>query len=95
MPLIVFTLASQIRALITIRKGLDAGRPVMQLMNQIRAGSISTNFCKVRPDVSELEQLMQALVHVSKIDRISKGVAKGDAWDELLQLGLRFAVTAR
>ena len=38
---------------------------------------------------------MRALVHVSKIDRISKGAAKGDAWDELLQLGLRFAVTAR
>jgi len=25
------------------------------------------------------------------VDRVIKGIAKGDAWDELLQLGLRFA----
>ena len=26
-----------------------------------------------------------------RVDRVVKGIAKGDAWDELLQLGLRFA----
>jgi DNA polymerase-3 subunit delta len=93
--LIVFTLASQIRALITIRNGLDAGRPVMQLMNQIRARIDQHEFLQNAARRLRVEQLMQALVHVSKIDRISKGAAKGDAWDELLQLGLRFAVTAR
>jgi len=25
------------------------------------------------------------------VDRVIKGITKGDAWDELLQLGLRFA----
>jgi DNA polymerase-3 subunit delta len=33
----------------------------------------------------------EALGHAARIDRIAKGVADGDAWDELLQLGLRFA----
>ena len=67
----------------------------MQLMNQIRARVDQHEFLQSAARRLRLEQLMQALVHVSKIDRISKGVAKGDAWDDLLQLGLRFAVTAR
>ena len=37
------------------------------------------------------KQVEAALLHAARIDRISKGLAKGDVWDELLQLGLRFA----
>jgi DNA polymerase-3 subunit delta len=40
-------------------------------------------------------QLMEALLHMAKIDRISKGAAKGDAWDELLQLGLCLSAARR
>jgi DNA polymerase-3 subunit delta len=36
--------------------------------------------------------LLAALEHAAQVDRVVKGVVKGDAWDELLQLGLRFAV---
>ena len=67
----------------------------MELMNQIRARVEQHEFLQSAARRLRLEQLMRALVHVSKIDRISKGAAKGDAWDELLQLGLRFAVTTR
>ena len=95
LPLIVFTLAAQIRALVTIRKGLDAGRPATQLMNQVRARGDQHESLESAARRLPLEQLMQALIDMSKIDRISKGAAKGDAWDELLQLGLRFAVPAR
>jgi DNA polymerase-3 subunit delta len=35
--------------------------------------------------------LADALAHAAHIDRVAKGVADSDAWDELLQLGLRFA----
>ncbi len=30
-----------------------------------------------------------ALLHAAKIDRMVKGIAKGDVWDEFLQLALR------
>jgi DNA polymerase-3 subunit delta len=30
-----------------------------------------------------------ALLHAAKIDRIIKGLARGDIWDEFLQLALR------
>lgn len=32
-----------------------------------------------------------ALLHAAKIDRMVKGIAKGDVWDEFLQLALRLA----
>ncbi len=37
-----------------------------------------------------LKLLVKALLHAAKIDKISKGVTKGDAWDEIEQLGLHF-----
>ena len=35
--------------------------------------------------------LGEALRHAARIDRTIKGLARGDVWDELLQLCLRFA----
>lgn len=35
-----------------------------------------------------------ALLHAARIDRMIKGVAKGDIWDEFLQLALRLTRTA-
>jgi len=42
-----------------------------------------------------LKLLVHALLHTAKIDKICKGVATGDTWDEFLQLGLRFAFNKR
>ncbi|SEL19239.1 DNA polymerase III subunit delta [Nitrosovibrio tenuis] len=95
LPFIVFTLAGFIRSLITIRKGLDSGRPLAQLMNQIRARIDQQKAMESAARRLDLKQLVAALLHAAKIDRISKGAAQGDAWDELLQLGLRFAAVAR
>ncbi|MEJ5211339.1 MAG: DNA polymerase III subunit delta, partial [Burkholderiales bacterium] len=36
-------------------------------------------------------QLAAALGHAAEVDRMSKGLAPGDVWDELLQLALRIA----
>ncbi|SEP03128.1 DNA polymerase III subunit delta [Nitrosovibrio sp. Nv6] len=92
LPLIVNTLAGQIRSLATIRRGLDSGRPVAQLMSQVRAWGDQQKAMESAARRLSLEQLVSALSRAAKIDRISKGIGKGDAWDELLQLGLRFAI---
>jgi DNA polymerase-3 subunit delta len=34
-------------------------------------------------------ELQDALVHAARVDRMIKGLSRGDVWDELLQLGLR------
>ena len=79
------------RSLIIIRKGLDSGRPLTQLMNEARVWGERQKIMESAARHLGLKPLVLALLHAAKIDRISKGVAKGDAWDELLQLGLRFA----
>jgi DNA polymerase-3 subunit delta len=92
LPFIIVTLGGHIRALITIRKGLDSGKPLMQLFKQSRVWSDQQKAMEGAARRLGPQQLIRALLHVAKIDRISKGVAEGDAWDELLQLGLRFAM---
>jgi DNA polymerase-3 subunit delta len=91
LPLVVGTLSTSIRSLLTIRKGVEAGRPLMQVMKQIGAWGNQQKAMEKAATRLSFEQLMEALLHIAKIDRISKGVAKGEAWDELLQLGLRFS----
>jgi DNA polymerase-3 subunit delta len=38
-----------------------------------------------------LSGIEAALVHAARIDRMIKGLARGDVWDELMQLGARFS----
>lgn len=95
LPFIVSTLAGQIRSLIIILKGRDSGKPLMQLMNQARVWGDQQKIVESAVSRLRAKQLVQALLHTAKIDRISKGVAQGDAWDELMQLGLRFAAGKR
>ena len=95
LPFIVATLAGQIRSLIVILKGRDSGRPLMQLMNQARVWGDQQRIVESAVSRLSTKQLVQALLHTAKIDRISKGVAQGDAWDELLQLGLHLAAGKR
>ncbi|MEP6605390.1 MAG: DNA polymerase III subunit delta [Nitrosospira sp.] len=94
-PFILSTLSGNIRSLIIIRKGLNSGRPLAQLMNQAKAWGAPQKVFESAASRLSVKQLVLALLHSAKIDRVSKGVAMGDAWDELLQLALRFAVGKR
>lgn len=89
-PLILAVLAEQIRLLIRIHHGLDAGKPIAQLMKEARVWGNRQHTIMTAVRSTHLKSLKLALLHAAKIDRISKGVAKGDIWDEMLQLGLRF-----
>lgn len=91
LPLIVGVLAGQIRALLAVRRGRDAGRPLAQLMNQARIWGSQQKLAEEAVGRLGTKQLIRALRQAARIDRIGKGVAAGDAWDELLQLGVRLA----
>ncbi len=95
LPLIVNTLAGQIRLLTMIRKGLDHGKSAVQAMKQVRIWRDQQSLMESVARRLNQKQLAAALAHAARIDRIGKGVGKGDAWDELLQLGLRFLPPGR
>lgn len=91
-PLVLWTVANEIRTLASLRAGLDAGE---SLTNLFRTERIFDDQRK-----RKLQQLLPrlgrnalgaALLHAARVDRIVKGIAGGDVWDELLRLGLRLA----
>ena len=90
-PFILTVLVSQIRTLIILRKGLDLDKPLTQLMREAKVWGIRQKIMENAARRIGLKPLVHALLHAAKIDKVSKGITKGDIWDEFLQLGLRFA----
>jgi DNA polymerase III subunit delta len=91
-PLVLWALAEEIRAIGTVLSGIAAGKPMLVVMREARirgAAHQSLMQANVRHYTAALVE--DALRHAGCIDRMVKGLAKGDVWDELLQLGLRFA----
>ncbi|MBS0485326.1 MAG: DNA polymerase III subunit delta [Proteobacteria bacterium] len=90
--LILATLAEQIRQLIIIRKGLDNGQPPAQLLQTARIWGERQKTVIAAARRIDPHALMQGITDAAEIDRMIKGVAQGDVWEALLQLGLRLAV---
>lgn len=90
--LILATLTEQIRQLIAIRKGLDNGQPPAQLLQTARIWGDRQKPVMAAAKRINTQSLTTGLTCAAEIDRIIKGVARGDAWEELLQLGLYFAI---
>jgi DNA polymerase-3 subunit delta len=72
--------------------GVAQGKPASAVVRDARIfgaahqSLMQANFARFTPD-----QVTDALRHAAAVDRMIKGLTKGDVWDELLQLGLRFA----
>jgi len=90
--LILATLAEQIRQLIAIRTGLDHGQPPAQLLQAARIWGERQKSALAAARKIGIPALTQGLAQAAVIDRMIKGVAQGDVWDALLQLGLRFTL---
>lgn len=91
-PKILWVLAEEIRAVARVQAGLAQGEDLQRLYsnNRIwgdgRQRAVAEAARRLKP-----AELAQALRHAARIDRTIKGLVRGDAWDELLQLCLRFA----
>ena len=91
-PRILWILAEEIRSVSRVQRGLAAGRPLAELCreNRVWGEPRQTLVGRAARKVNGAF-IADALSHAAAIDRIIKGVARGDVWDEMLQLGLRFA----
>src|SRR5712691_6369364 len=92
LPRVLWILAEEIRAICRVQDGIAAGRPIAEVLREARVWgdarqSLVGRAAKKLPRAT----LLAALERAAKVDRVVKGIVKGDAWDELLQLGLRFA----
>jgi DNA polymerase III subunit delta len=94
-PLVLWALAEEIRAVGTVVSGIAAGKPMPVVMREARIrGASHQSLIQANVRHYTAAQVEDALRHAARIDCMVKGLAKGDVWDELLQLGLRFAKSA-
>jgi len=90
-PLVLWAVAEEARALLHIKNGLTAGRQLQQLMREARVWGARAELVPKAVRRFTSSQLEDGLVHAASIDRMIKGLARGDVWDELLRLGLSLA----
>ncbi len=91
-PLVLWAMCEEIRAIGKIIAGMASGKPLSMLWREAKIwGSAHQNLIQQNVQRFSLSQATEALRHAAAIDRVIKGLARGDVWDELLQLGLRFA----
>jgi len=93
-PRVLWLLAEEIRAICRVQDGIAAGRPLAEVLREVRVwGDARQALVGKAARKFPRAALLSALEHAAAVDRVVKGIVKGDAWDELLQLGLRFAMT--
>jgi DNA polymerase III subunit delta len=91
-PRVLWILAEDIRAVARVQAGLAGGRPLAEVCREARVWGDAKQALVARAAKNfPRAALLGALGQAAKADRVIKGLVKGDGWDELLQLGLRFA----
>lgn len=85
---IVWALSEELRAIVRIQQGAEAGRTIDQLLRENRVWGERQAPMKAALRRHSRTALERALVHAARIDRASKGVGPGEPWDEFIRLGL-------
>jgi len=85
---VLWALAEELRALLRIQEGLDAGRALEPLLRENRVWGARQPLVKAAARRLSRALLERSLAHAARIDRVIKGVARGEPWDEFIRLGL-------
>lgn len=94
-PLVLWAVSEEIRAIGRVLDGMQTGRTPPQLWRDAKVwGNNHQQLMQRHCRRFTREQVEAALRHAARVDRVAKGLIRGDVWDEMLQLALRFAVGA-
>ena len=95
LPLVLWAMAEEIRTLLRLKAGVAQGKALGMLMKEYRIWGPRERLMEPALRRLKLPVLEAALQEAAQIDKMVKGLrAKafaGDAWDALLQLGLKVA----
>ncbi len=90
-PLVLWAMSEEIRALCLVKSGQERGQPVDALLKEAKVWGLRQGLIKRALQRLPAAALEAALRHAARIDRLAKGIGKGDVWEEFLRLGLRLA----
>lgn len=95
LPLVLWAVAEEVRTLLKLKTALAQGRPLGLLLKELRIWGAREKLMEPALRRVSLSNLRKALQEAAQIDKMVKGLRApafaGDAWDALLQLGLRVA----
>ena len=95
LPLVLWAVAEEIRTLLKLKSGMAQGRPLGVLLKEHRIWGPKERMMEPALRRISLATLEKALQDAAQVDKMIKGLrAKafaGDAWDAMLQLGLKVA----
>jgi len=89
---VLWVMSEDVRAVLKLQSGRAEGRRDPEIFRGERIwGEARQRLVSQAAARVQGRDLSAALEHAAHIDRVAKGVADGDPWDELARLGLRFA----
>lgn len=95
LPLILWAVSEEIRTLLKLKSGMAQGRPIGALLKEYRIWGPRERLMEPALRRLKLSSLEAALQDAAQIDKMVKGLRArqfaGDAWDALLQLGIKVA----
>jgi len=94
-PLVLWAIAEEARAMAKVRAALDAGQPLAQAMRDARVWGPRQDLMPAALRRLTSAQLIGVLGRAAAVDRMIKGLATGDVWDALMQLGLELTAPSR
>lgn len=89
--LVLWAMTEEVRALAQIQVGLAGHQPLDRLLKETRVWGARQPLVRRALQRIDGARALAALTHAARIDRMIKGLAAGDVWDEFRQLGLRLA----
>ena len=87
-PLVLWAITEEIHALWRVAALLESGRPLQAALREARVWGARAQLLPQALRRTRLAALERALLQAARADRTIKGIGPGDAWDELLRLGL-------
>ena len=89
--LILWAISEEVRTLGKLLQATLSGASLLDAMRNIRVRKERQGLIESTARRLKFPHIERAIGHAARLDKMIKGLRKGDVWDEFLQLGLRFA----
>ncbi len=89
--LVLWALSEDIRTLCKVTQAVQRGANIGNAMRDLRVRKDKQRLIENAAHRFKFPLLERAIQQAARLDKTIKGLRQGDVWDELLQLGLRFA----
>ncbi len=89
--LVLWAISEDIRTLGRVLRNLQLGSQMANALRDARVWGPRQELIGGAAQRLRLPMVERAILHAARTDKTIKGLRAGDVWDELLQLGLRFA----